>query len=528
MTVRRTFNTDGYCDPDLHYMVDLTTRLKEIRAMVDAGKYFTINRARQYGKTTLLNALADELKTDYDVISLDFQGLSTADFESEQSFIAAFSRQVLLCAENISAEMEDELRQYGAGSVNNATLSMLFVTLLGLCRESHKKIVLMIDEVDSATNNQVFLDFLAQLRFYYLRRKKIPAFQSVILAGVYDIRSIRRKIRPDEEHKQNSPWNIAADFDVNMSFSMEDIKGMLLEYEEDYHTGMDLQFIAGMLCEYTSGYPYLVSRFCNYLDESVAGTEAFPDKSCAWTKEGLYEAEKMLVKEDNPLYQSLIRKLRLYPELKTILYDLLFSGISVPYTATNGYMKDAAMFGFIKNDNDMAVISNRIFETVLYNYFISEEVVASKMYHAGMQEKNQFIVGGHLDIRRILEKFVETFHYLYGNQDEAFLEEAGRRYFILFLKPIINGIGSYSVESRTRNNERMDLVIYYAGVQSIIEMKIWRGNAYNERGEQQLSDYLDYFHLKKGYMLSFNFNQKKEIGVKEVAVGDKVLIEAVV
>ena len=59
-------------------------------------------------------------------------------------------------------------------------------------------------------------------------------------------------------------------------------------------------------------------------------------------------------------------------------------------------------------------------------------------------------------------------------------------------------------------------------------MKIWRGNAYNERGEQQLSDYLDYFHLKKGYMLSFNFNQKKEIGVKEVAVGDKVLIEAVV
>ena len=59
-------------------------------------------------------------------------------------------------------------------------------------------------------------------------------------------------------------------------------------------------------------------------------------------------------------------------------------------------------------------------------------------------------------------------------------------------------------------------------------MKVWRGNAYNERGEQQLSDYLDYFHLKKGYMLSFNFNQKKEIGVKEVAVGDKVLIEAVV
>ena len=74
----------------------------------------------------------------------------------------------------------------------------------------------------------------------------------------------------------------------------------------------------------------------------------------------------------------------------------------------------------------------------------------------------------------------------------------------------------------------MDLVIYYRGEQSIIEMKVWRGNAYNQRGEQQLTDYLDYFHLKKGYMLSFNFNQKKDIGVKEIVLGDKVLVEAVV
>ena len=74
----------------------------------------------------------------------------------------------------------------------------------------------------------------------------------------------------------------------------------------------------------------------------------------------------------------------------------------------------------------------------------------------------------------------------------------------------------------------MDLVIYYAGVQSIIEMKIWRGNAYNERGEQQLSDYLDYFHLKKGYMLSFNFNKKKKTGVRKIRIGERTIIEAVV
>ena len=227
------------------------------------------------------------------------------------------------------------------------------------------------------------------------------------------------------------------------------------------------------------------------------------------------------------LFRS-IRKLKIYPELKAVIYELLFTGKPIPYVATNSYLKDAVMFGFIRNENDTAVISNRIFEAVLYNYFISEEFAVSKMYAAGVQEKNQFIVGGYLDVRRVLEKFVETFELLYGDQDDVFLEEVGRRYFLLFLKPIINGVGNYSVESRTRNNERMDLVIYYHGEQNVVEIKIWRGNAYNERGEEQLSNYLEYFHLTKGYMLSFNFNKKKEIGVKEIKIKDKTLIEAIV
>lgn len=526
--MRKTFNTDGYCDPERNYMVDLSSRLKDIKVMVDAEKYFTINRARQYGKTTILTALADYLKEDYEVVSLDFQGISNADFQSEQSFAAAFSRQILAYTDHMADDVKAELRSYAVGGKDGVTLSVLFSSLQKMCQKSEKRIVLIIDEVDTASNNQVFIDFLAQLRFYYLRRRRIASFQSVILAGVYDVRSIKRKIRSDEGHKENSPWNIAADFEVNMSFSVQDIAAMLESYEVDHQTGMNLNRIANLICMYTSGYPYLVSRICKLIDEKISGSNDFPSKSSAWTEAGFYEAEKMIVKEDNTLYQSLIRKLKLYPELSTVLYELLFTGKMIPYISTNDYMKDAAMFGFIKNDHDTAVISNRIFEAVLYNYFISKEFAVSKMYAAGVQEKNQFIVGGHLDIRRILEKFIETFSELYGKEDDTFLENVGRKYFILFLKPIINGVGNYSIEPQTRNSERMDLVIYYRGEQNILEMKIWRGNSYNERGEEQLFRYLDHFHMKKGYMLSFNFNKKKEIGVKEIPLGDKTLIEAVV
>ncbi len=50
--------------------------------------------------------------------------------------------------------------------------------------------------------------------------------------------------------------------------------------------------------------------------------------------------------------------------------------------------------------------------------------------------------------------------------------------------------------------ERTDVTVDYRGEKMVIELKIWRGNAYNECGEKQLIDYLEHYHLKKGYMLS--------------------------
>lgn len=373
----KSFNTDGSCDPRLHYMVDLSGRLQEIKSMVDAGKYFTINRARQYGKTTILTALADDLADDYQVISMDFQIMSSSSFENEPAFVSAFSSELLDLIPNFPDDVEKKLISFAEKKTQTISLQPLFKVLKTWCQESKRKIVLLIDEADTASNNQIFLDFLAQLRAYYLKRQKTPTFHSVILAGVYDIRNLRHKMQPDEKHVENSPWNIAADFLVDMSFSANEIAGMLNAYEDDSHTGMNIEKISRLIYSYTSGYPYLVSRICNYMDERLPGTKEFPDKISAWTDTGFYEAEKMIEKEDNTLYQSMIRKLKLYPELRTVLYQLLFTGKPIPYTATNDYIKDAVMFGFIRNENDTAVISNRIFESVLYNYFISVEFASS-------------------------------------------------------------------------------------------------------------------------------------------------------
>ncbi|MBQ6322561.1 MAG: 9-O-acetyl-N-acetylneuraminate esterase, partial [Lachnospiraceae bacterium] len=91
----KEFNTTGVCLPSKHYMVDLSDRVKEIRKMVDGGKYFTINRARQYGKTTTISALAASMEEEYVVLSLDFQMISDAGFRTEEAFVKTFSRNII-------------------------------------------------------------------------------------------------------------------------------------------------------------------------------------------------------------------------------------------------------------------------------------------------------------------------------------------------------------------------------------------------------------------------------------------------
>ncbi|MCD7814160.1 MAG: AAA family ATPase [Lachnospiraceae bacterium] len=286
------------------------------------------------------------------VINMDFQTLDTFSFENAENFVAAFAGEILDLVEEFPEGIEEKFSAFEEKNANFNSLNALFRVIKDWCRKAARPLVLIIDEVDSASNNQILIDFLAQLRAYYLKRARVPAIHSVILAGVYDIRSIRMKIRSDQEHKENSLWNIAADFDIDMSFSTTDIEGMLSEYEKDYHTGMNLDEIAGLIYTYTAGYPVLVSRLCKLLDEKIAGTPAFPDKRSAWSRDGFHEALKRIIKEDNPLYESILGKLRLYPELKAFLQELLFNGIPIPYVATSPYIKDAAMFGFIRNVNE--------------------------------------------------------------------------------------------------------------------------------------------------------------------------------
>ena len=368
----KEFSIAGNCVPELNYMVDITSRLDEISEMVDKGQYLTINRARQFGKTTTMGLLKRHLADKYYVWALSFESFSNETYENEDIFVRDFLEDILL------SKVEDDLItvQYIHSILDSpkpTRVTKLGTLLKKICKSQERKIVMMIDEVDQACNNQVFLDFLGILRSMYLDRYDSgAAFQSVILAGVYDIKNIKLKIQDEKVRRYNSPWNIADEFKVDMSFSPADIATMLKQYEEEYNLGIDIEWFSEQIYAYTSGYPFLVSYICKRLDEDVWKEDGFGSKRVAWTSVGFQRAVNLALSSKTILFGDMLKKLTDFPELNGLIQTILLQGIEPSANIYDPNIQLGMMFGFLKEQDGKVMVANRIFETRIYNWLISE------------------------------------------------------------------------------------------------------------------------------------------------------------
>lgn len=518
--MKKRFNVTGTCIPNKHYMVDTSNKIDKIMKLIYDEEYFIINRPRQYGKTTTFFLLNNKLKEteDYLPIKISFEGIGDLIFENEQSFSKTFleivERNLLLNNKELAAFLEER-----EGKVDN--LNDLSKIITEFIIKANKKVVLMIDEVDKSSNNQLFLSFLGMLRNKYLLRNEGMdyTFHSVILAGVHDIKSLKIKIRPDTEEKYNSPWNIASDFDVDMSFSVEEIKTMLEDYISNKYVKLDMDYFAERLYFYTSGYPFLVSKLCKIIDEKIMA-----DDELKWEKEYMDLAVKEILKDDNTNFDSLIKNIENNKELKEMIKSLIIDGNKVTYNKNNPIINLGVLFGILKNDNMNVKINNRIYAHIIYDYMSS--IIETSTNVSGYNEKEKFInENGDLDIKKILVKFQEFMKHEYSEKQKTFLEADGRLLFLAFISPIINGTGFAFKEVQGGEEKRFDIVITYNKKMYILELKIWRGEEYHKNGIEQLAQYLEQYELDKGYLLIFDFRKiEKSSGKVEeniVSFGEK-------
>jgi hypothetical protein len=527
--MEKEFNVTGTCIPEMHHMVDISNKLDSTIKMINKGKYFIINRPRQYGKTTTLYMLERFLNksSEYVVISISFEGIGDLIFEEEKRFTKGF---LTLIERTIFVEHQD-LSEFIKNQKDEVeTIDDLSYFITKFIIKSNKKVILMIDEVDKSSNNQLFLSFLGMLRNKYLLRNagKDYTFHSVILAGVHDVKTLKIKIRPDDERKYNSPWNIASDFDVDMSFSVQEIRTMLDDYVKNKGVVLDKTYFSEKLYFYTSGYPFLVSKLCKIIDEKI-----MPENEMKWEKAYMDMAVKELLKENNANFDSLIKNIENDIELYNFIKKIVLEDIEITYVKTDEIIDKGSIYGILKEEDGICKINNKIYEQIIYNHMMMKVIRKSK--YAAMSEynyKSNFIkFNGDLDIEKILFKFQEFMKHEYSERRESFLEDDGRLVFLAFISPIINGTGFAFKEVKGGEEKRFDIVITYNKKMYILELKIWRGEEYHKKGLIQLGEYLEQYGLDEGYLLIFDFRKterlagKTEVRKIEVVGNEKEITE---
>lgn len=501
----KEFNIIGPCFPDKHFMVDIEDKLEQIYQLIVGGKYFTINRPRQYGKTTTLFQLEDRLKEEngYLAISISLEGIGEEGYRSEKSFIKALLSQM---EKYFLFSKEDEALKIMKDRDKIDSLNEFDRFITDFISKLDKKLVLIIDEVDKSSNNQLFLDFLGLLRNKYLLTLKGRdyTFHSIILAGVHDVKNLKLKLRSNDDRSYNSPWNIAVDFKVDLLFNREEIKNMLIEYSSERKIELDLEEVASEIYYYTSGHPFLVSKLCKLIDEDILVDK---DKG-NWEKDDITFALKRLLVDENTNFESLIKNLENNKELYRVVYDLIIDGKEISYNIHNPIINLGKIYGLFKKRDGKVKVQNRIYQQLIYNYMISKVETAVDM--DGYNYSGQFIEKGQLNFKNILLKFQEFMKEQYSKKDETFLERNGRLLFLAFLKPIINGRGFDFKEVQISEEKRLDVVITYLDQKYIVELKLWRGQQAHQRGLEQLSDYLERTNLDKGYLVIFDFRKQSK------------------
>lgn len=119
-------------------MVDISQRLDLIvREYIEQGSYFTINRARQYGKTTTLYLLERHLREDYLVLSLSFEAADEY-FQSLESLAEGLVMDIGECLRTQQVS-EEILTMWNQPLSEKFPMRSLGAKITELCSKCQKK-----------------------------------------------------------------------------------------------------------------------------------------------------------------------------------------------------------------------------------------------------------------------------------------------------------------------------------------------------------------------------------------------------
>lgn len=482
------FNTTGPCNPEDHYMLSTSSRLPELRRLIDQKLYFVIHAPRQVGKTTMMLQLAQELTREgrYTalLVSMEVGAAFNDDIgKAELAMLGAWRG-------NAQAWLPADLQppawpQSDAGE-------RVFTALKTWAQQSARPLVVFLDEID-ALENGTLISVLRQLRNGFVNRPQGFPW-SLALIGLRDVRDYKVKSGGSERLNTASPFNIKARSLTIGNFTADEVATLYRQHTTETGQPFTDEAIARAF-HLTQGQPYLANALAK-----VAVEELQPDLAQPITAKDIEQSKNILIERQETHLDSLSE--RLYePRIRHIIEPLLagndLTGLPVDDLR---FVRD---LGLVRDDER----GNLVIANPIYGEIIPTMLAYVTRASIRLAQPAWLNADGSLNPAQLLESFL-AFWRQHGQpllQSVHYHEIAPHIVMMAYLHRIVNGGGSLEREYAI-GTRRMDVCLRYGAVTLGMELKVWRDGKPDPltEGLAQIDQYLNGLGLDTGWLVIFD------------------------
>ena len=499
--MEKFFNIAGPCNPAKHYMLPATARIPGIMRLVEREQYFAIHAARQSGKTTLLQALVDEINASGERIALYFTVESVQAYPDPHDGI--FKIVERMRSDLLSHPLFGELVRDPSSPIPKLLPQppdlgvKLFLTMLA--QKAGKPLVVLFDEVDGLTEGTA-VTFLRELRDGYITRNNIPFPSSVAIVGMMDIRDMKAKVRPHSETLgSKSPFNvIAKDFTLR-NFTADEVRTLYAQHTAATGQVFESEALAAAM-EWSGGQPWLVNALASECVEAIHDFRYDEPITAA----DIETAKEAIIRRRDTHVDSLMDRLR-EPRVRRIVEPVIL-GEQLGEVSVNDedyrYVQD---LGLLKEVKGVLVPSNRMYAEIIGRYLSRDE--QTRMVQSIPQ--TPWATADGLDMPGLMAAFQKFWRENSEADRRAYEYGEATPHLVLmaFLQRVTNGNGHIRREMAL-GSKRLDLCVEYGGHRYAVEVKTARNFA-GEDSYRQLAGYLDKLGLTEGWMPIFDEDKSK-------------------
>jgi len=484
------FNTAGPCITESHYLIDPLTRNPDIESLTRQGFFYNVYAARQSGKTTIMQHIAEKLNSEgkYYVLYCSLEAVQS--FNNPEKGIPEIVNQIEFMLQNLNFPFADS---FTINSNPDKTSIYLQQTLTQYCKKLDRPFIVFFDEAD-CLSDETLITFLRQLRSGYINRGSVPFLHSCALIGMRNIRDYKDKVLAGNPTLGSaSPFNVVTEAVSFKSFDLKMITDLYNQHTLETGQIFEPEAIDKVMY-YTNGQAWLVNAIARECVVKITNNDFARNITAAMVETA---KENIILRRDTHI-DSLLARLK-EPRVRNVMEKILIGSMDIEPRSDDTYYCC-----------DLGLIYDNAGEFTPTNYIYKEIIIRTlnydTQYNLVKTLENKWIKPDKsVDMNGLLQAFQQFWREnsdIWVNKYD-YKEAAPHLILQAFLQRIINGGGSIDREYAT-GRMRMDLCVRYAGNKYPIEIKIWYSDKTRLDGITQLQRYMDTLGESKGWLVIFD------------------------